>query len=228
MSQSPKFHPIFLYDQPFSRYKVADNQKCTEWPHNNLEHLIIKGTLYTINIYLRGPNFCPLHSTPNYKIQDFRDTRSLKTGNAPNECAEWPKWPQTDFEILPVNSNVYTPSKYPRGPNWGFQDTRLSKSKRSEMHRMISTSPWTLNSQKYLAHKKYLPPRPKVRFFCFMASSFSRYKVVKNRESQKCTEWPQNDCGHVSVKSTVNPVYIKYLPPRPKFWWVWTSHAFTV
>ena len=28
---SPKFHPVLLYNQLFSRYKVVNNQKCTKW-----------------------------------------------------------------------------------------------------------------------------------------------------------------------------------------------------
>ena len=32
VTQSPNFTRIFLYDQPFSRYKVTDNRKATEWP----------------------------------------------------------------------------------------------------------------------------------------------------------------------------------------------------
>ncbi len=77
-----KFWFVSPYDQRFSRYKVAKNQKCTEWPQTELEHLTVKSTLFTLNIYSRGPNIGPFRST----INRFRDTctRSPKIGNAPN------------------------------------------------------------------------------------------------------------------------------------------------
>ena len=44
-----KFHSqTLLYDQPFSRYKLAKNRKYTEWPLNGLKHLTVKRTLYTL------------------------------------------------------------------------------------------------------------------------------------------------------------------------------------
>ena len=45
----PKFHSVSLHDQPFSRCKVVENRKCTKWPPNDLNHLTIKSTLYTLN-----------------------------------------------------------------------------------------------------------------------------------------------------------------------------------
>ncbi len=34
--QGINFGPFRLYDYPFSKYKVVKNQKCTEWPQNDL------------------------------------------------------------------------------------------------------------------------------------------------------------------------------------------------
>ncbi len=48
----PKFSSVLLYDQPFSRYKVVENWKCTEWPQIDIEHVTVKNTLYT-------PKSCP-------------------------------------------------------------------------------------------------------------------------------------------------------------------------
>ncbi len=45
----PTFSSILLYDQPFPRYKVAKNRKCTECTQTELEHLIVKSILYTSN-----------------------------------------------------------------------------------------------------------------------------------------------------------------------------------
>ena len=60
---SPKFSSVSLYNQPFSRYKIVENRKCTEWPQNELETWAVKSTLYALNTYPWGPNFTPFHST---------------------------------------------------------------------------------------------------------------------------------------------------------------------
>ena len=60
---------------------VTKYWKCTQWPQTELEHLTVKSTLYTLNIYLWGPNFHPFCST----ISCFRDTRSPKIGNSKND-----------------------------------------------------------------------------------------------------------------------------------------------
>ena len=47
-----------------------------------LEHLkVVKSDLHTLNTYPLGPNFGPFRSMTNR----FRDTRSSKIGNAPND-----------------------------------------------------------------------------------------------------------------------------------------------
>ncbi len=75
MYRSPKFHSISLYDHPFSRYKVVDNRKYTECPQNDVEHLLVKqSTLYTLNTWFRGPNFCWFSSATSC----FQDTGWLK------------------------------------------------------------------------------------------------------------------------------------------------------
>ena len=77
----PKFHSVSLYELSFSRYKVVESRKCTEWPQNDLNHLTFKSTLYTLNTYLRGQNFTPSRSMASR----FRDTRLSKIGNAQND-----------------------------------------------------------------------------------------------------------------------------------------------
>ncbi len=84
-----------------------------------------------------------------------------------------------------------------------FQDIR-SKSGKSEMHRMTSKWPWTLISQKYPVYIKYLPQTSKFLFVSLCDQLFLRYKVVKNRQNQKCTEWPETDLEHLAIKNTLN------------------------
>ena len=50
-------------------------------PQTDIEGLIVKGTLYTVNTYPPCPNFRPFCSTTSR----FRDKRSSNTGNAPND-----------------------------------------------------------------------------------------------------------------------------------------------
>ncbi len=46
-----------LYDQPYSRYKIVENRKCTLWPQKDLNNLSVKRThCDTLNAHPRGPN----------------------------------------------------------------------------------------------------------------------------------------------------------------------------
>ena len=61
--------------------EVGDNQKCSEWPQSELEHLTVKRTLYALDTYPWGPNFRLFCSM----IRGFQDTMLPKMGNAPND-----------------------------------------------------------------------------------------------------------------------------------------------
>ena len=63
----------FFYDQPFSRYRIAENRivKAPNDPQNDLKHLNVKSTLYALNTHPWGPNFSPFHSTTS-SFQDVR------------------------------------------------------------------------------------------------------------------------------------------------------------
>ena len=114
----PKFWSVSLNDYPFPRYnlnKVGENQKYTEWPQTQLEHLTGKIVLYTLNTYPRDEHFVSFHSTTSH----FRDTRSLKMGNG--KCTQW-----TQLEHLIVKITLYTLNTctYPCGQNFGpFRST---------------------------------------------------------------------------------------------------------
>ncbi len=43
----PKCGFALLYDQPFSKYKVVENRKCTDWPQNDLKFVRSKYCIYT-------------------------------------------------------------------------------------------------------------------------------------------------------------------------------------
>ncbi len=137
----------------------------------------------------------------------FRDTKLSKTGNAPKDII--------DLEHLMVKHTMYMPSTYTRDPNFG---SFWSTTSRFEMHgcqnrndRITQEWSWTLNGQKYPVYKRNLPPPPpkhtppvQIWSVSLYAQPFSKYKIVENR---KCTEWPQNDLGHLAVKITLYKVY---------------------
>ena len=77
----PKFNFVSLYDQPYSRYKIVENWKCTQWPQSGIKHLTVESTLYTPNTHPWGHKFTPFCSTTRH----FWDTRLSKIGNAPND-----------------------------------------------------------------------------------------------------------------------------------------------
>ncbi len=75
------FWSVSLYDHCFLRCKVAENQKCTECPQIEIEHLKSqKCSMYTKYLPLR-PKFWFVRSTTGR----FRDIRSSTIRNAPND-----------------------------------------------------------------------------------------------------------------------------------------------
>ena len=98
-SRGANIWSVSLYDERFSRYKVAENQKCTEWPQTELEHLIVKSTLYTLNTHPWGLNCGPFCSTTS----GFQDIISPETRNALND-------PKLN---LTVKITLYTLNTYP-------------------------------------------------------------------------------------------------------------------
>ncbi len=80
----PNFSSVLLYDLPFSRYKIAENEKfrkCTESPQTHLEILTVKGTSYTPSNYPRGPNL----GFAQRPVWDTNLSKIGKIGNAPND-----------------------------------------------------------------------------------------------------------------------------------------------
>ncbi len=59
--------------------------------------------------------------------------------------------------------------------------------------------PWTLNNDKYFAGNKDLPLRLK---FWSIFSTTTCYRDIRLPENRKCTEWPQTELEHLSIKST--------------------------
>ena len=85
-SQGQKFGLFCFTTTGYRAIRSAENQKWTDWPHTELEHLTVKSTLHMPSTYPRGPNFGPFC----YTISPFRDTSttstmSAKMGNAPND-----------------------------------------------------------------------------------------------------------------------------------------------
>ncbi len=131
----------FAYGQPFSRYRIVENQKCTrgQWPQNDPRHLTVKSTLYILNTHPRGPNFTPFCSMTSR----FWDTRLLKIGNAPNDL----EWPQAlNRQKYPVYTE-YTHLRFKFQFQVSLCDHPFSRYKVVENHQC---SEWTQNDHKHL------------------------------------------------------------------------------
>ncbi len=119
----PKFSSVSLHDQPLARYKVVKRSEMHWMTQNDLEHLTVKCTLYTLHNYPRGRNSHPFCSTTSR----FRDSRLSER--------KWTKWPQADLEHVTVKSILYALNTYPWDPHFHpfcgttshFQDTGLQK-----------------------------------------------------------------------------------------------------
>ncbi len=83
------------------------------------------------------------------------------------------------------------------------------------MHWMTPNWIWTLSSQKYFIHTICLPLRPKFCSVLLYKWSFPRYNMYKVGENRKCTEWPQTELEHLTVKNTLYT--LNTYPWRPNF-----------
>ncbi len=82
--------------------------------------------------------------------------------------------------ILNGQMNLAYTKYLPPRPKFWSASLCGQKSEISEMHRMASDWPWTLNFQNYHAYTKYFPLRPK--FWCILLydQPFSRYGTFYN------------------------------------------------
>ncbi len=125
-----------------------------------LEHLTVRSTLYTLNTYPRGPNFHPFTLRP--AVSTYKIVQNWK-------CTEWP---QTNLEHLwsevPCINWILT-----LRPKFSPAVFEIHGScRKSEMHRMTSDGPWTLNCQKYPVYIEYLPLRTKLHSVSLYDGSF--------------------------------------------------------
>ncbi len=100
-----KFWSVSRYDQWFLRYKLTENQKCTECFQTELEHLTVKSTLYALNTYHRDPNFGPFCSTTSRSRDTIKAIKNWK-------CTERP---QIKLEHLTVKGTLYILNTWHRG-----------------------------------------------------------------------------------------------------------------
>ena len=157
LPKKPKFQSVSLYDQQFSRYKVAENRKCTEWPQTDLKHLTVKSTLHTLNTYPMRPK-CWCFSLYDYPFPRYKVDQNRKQT----------EWPQTELKHLTVKVTLYTIEWSPPGAHIVVRFAlrpaicEIQGRRKSEMHRMTPNWTWTLNSQKYPVYTKYLPPEAQI------------------------------------------------------------------
>ena len=133
------------------------------WTHNSQNY-----TLDALNTYPRNTNFVQFCSTTSR----FRDTRSSKIGNAPND-------PTLN---LTFKSTLYTLNTYPRCPNlvhFALQPAvfKIQGCRKTEMCRMTPNSTWTLNTQSYPVYTEYLYQRPKFWSVSLHDQRFPRHRT---------------------------------------------------
>ncbi len=96
-----KFQSVLHYDQPFSRYKIIKNRNLTKWLRNDLKHLTVNSTLYTLNTHPLFPQFTVLlHDKPfsRYKVVAPNDPRMNLT--SPFNCQKYPVHNSNTHQIL--------------------------------------------------------------------------------------------------------------------------------
>ena len=133
-------------------HKVGEDQKCTEWPQTELEHLTDKNSLYTLNLPLR-PKFGPFRST----ISGFRKSEIHQM------TTNW-TWTLNTLWTPEVQILVRFALRLAVSEKQGC--------KKSKMHWVTQNWTWTLNSQKYSIYTKDLPVRSKFGPFRFATRGF--------------------------------------------------------
>ncbi len=100
ISPSPKFSSVSLYNQPFSRYKVSENRKCTGRPQNDLwypvdtEYLLQVPKFHSVSLYddCFSIELVSLYKTM-VKVKFLRKNRETTYGESNNNITfdlEWP------------------------------------------------------------------------------------------------------------------------------------------
>ncbi len=76
----PKLWSVWLYDQPFSRYKLVENENAlNDFRMNDLKHIYGISTLHTLRTCNQGSTFGPFRATA------IHSRRTKKIGNALND-----------------------------------------------------------------------------------------------------------------------------------------------
>ena len=155
----PKFWSVLLYDQRFSRYKVDETRKCTEWLQTKLEHLTAKTTLHKKKWILsrRSLNFGPFSlykPFPRYNLVKNR------------KCTEWP---QTELEHLTVKITLhtgYTKNTPPcRCPNYGLFRSKMSGFQGIALFIILHWLPCSKNKKQNQKKKKKIQKIESLKFY---------------------------------------------------------------
>ncbi len=195
VSMNPKFQFLSLDDQPFSRYMYRQFwDKCTEFLQNDLETYKVKCTQYKYELLVSLS--LKFHSVLLYD-QSFLSYRPF-----------WDKWtelPSDDLEHYKVKGTPYVTNVLESliSPHFFLYDQPFWDTKLSIIGNAPNAlKPWTLNSQKYPVCIKYLPPGSTFCPFHSTTSCFQDKGCWKSEKSE-CTEWPQTDLQHLTIKNTI-------------------------
>ncbi len=183
-------------------------------PKPNLNTLTVKSTLYTQNTYPRGTNFGPFCST----ISHFRDTtctRLVKIRNAPID----PNWTWTldsqkyyiYAKYLSLKSKFWSVSLYDK-PFPRYNMCKASK------NRKCSEWPQTKLEGKTVKpfYIHYILTTEVQIFICFTL----RLAISEMQGRQKSEMYRVTPNWTWTLNSQKYRICTKYLPLRPKFWYV--------
>ncbi len=191
-----------LNSQKYPLYKIVENQKYIKYPQNDLEHLAVNSSLYTLSRYLWGPNLGLCHST----ISPFRDTRLLEMHRM---AFKWP-WILKHQKCCLCPLNTYPQAQiFIHCALWtAVLRDNVVKIETPEMYQWPQTDleHLTVKSTQYTLNKYSQGPNLGVSFALWPVI-FEVNKRLKIRKLGNVlndfTDWP------------CYPICTKYIPPPP-------------
>ena len=170
------------YDQPFLRYKVVKNWKCTEWSQIDLNHLTVKRTLYTLNTHPRVTYFTSrLGVFPRYKLVENW------------KCTEWP---QNNLKNLTVKTTTYALNTHPPRPKFHSVSLYNQSFSRYKLAKNRICTEWPQNDLKHLTLKGpciqwILTPKAQISLrFALWPAIFQIQACRKSEMYPMTLEWP--------------------------------------
>ncbi len=135
-----KFHCVCSTRRYFRDIMVVENQKCADWPRNNLKHISVKSALYSLSTYSGSPLIFSIYELPFSRYKAVENLISpnglgltLKTKRSKIPCIQHVLTPEAQHVVCFALQVVFEIQDCPK----------------SEIQQIISEWIWTLNSHKH-------------------------------------------------------------------------------